>query len=721
MHTGKVLALGLLLIGCEGSVFEPGDYPVEGVVADPKAPKVVAFSCDATAVSATVPVQCLIQASNPTGGAVACTLDPGDGQPPIALGDCSQAQSTTVKFANPGQTTMRLLVQDAQGRSSERTVVIDVTGLPNQPPTLSELRAQPQTGGAPLTTTISFTAVDPDADPLTCSIDVGADGTVDFPSVDCARGTQQLVVQREGDTPVRVAVRDDRGGAAEATISLTVLRPVGDLRISQVDWGQTVMLREPRLVEGKRALLRVSVLATAPNLPGVVVEAEGRRGATALGKLTLEGPPAPPTSETLADLTKQYRILVPAEWIAPGLEVTVTLDARGAVPETDEANNVQVLTPQVGRGNVLHLTSVPVVQSGLTGRVQDSKATMTAVWPLKDVEARTRAPYTSGTQLSALSGSAWGALLGELAQVRAADGSQRHYYGWLRVNFGSGIAGIGYIGQPTAIGRDDSLSTHAHELGHNFGRPHAPCGGAAGPDPAYPYASARIGVQGFDGTRLLAPQSYVDLMSYCSPEWVSDYNYRLVQRDLESDATFSGTATLPYVAAAMISGVVRGDAVALDPLVRLHGALTPPQEGELTLRLWTRDGRERRVPVALRSPADGDEQHFLAIVEDPGALLAVEVLRGAKVLAREVASPAAGPVDPEVFRVDAQTLRVKWNAAAWPALSVAHLSGDERTTLALRLAGGDVLVRVDGLRGGRVELSASSGLASERVLLPLPE
>jgi hypothetical protein len=77
--------------------------------------------------------------------------------------------------------------------------------------------------------------------------------------------------------------------------------------------------------------------------------------------------------------------------------------------------------------------------------------------------------------------------------------------------------------------------TFAHEIVHKFGSPeHAPCGGPANVDAAYPdYPSfsslpaASIGEVGFDlsGMRVVDPQTTFDLMSYCSPKWISPYNY----------------------------------------------------------------------------------------------------------------------------------------------------------------------------------------------------
>lgn len=82
--------------------------------------------------------------------------------------------------------------------------------------------------------------------------------------------------------------------------------------------------------------------------------------------------------------------------------------------------------------------------------------------------------------------------------------------------------GVGYSGE-------DSVWTLAHELGHQFGRSHAPCD-VSSYDPNYPYDGGLIGVYGMDlrqsPAALLSPDVYADLMGYCDDTWVSDYTYR---------------------------------------------------------------------------------------------------------------------------------------------------------------------------------------------------
>ena len=90
----------------------------------------------------------------------------------------------------------------------------------------------------------------------------------------------------------------------------------------------------------------------------------------------------------------------------------------------------------------------------------------------------------------------------------------------------------------------------AHEVGHAHGRPHAPCGGAAGPDPGFPYTDGSIGTWAFAPTsqKLIDPGTTKDFMSYCHPQWISDYNYNKLLERLthvnEAAATATPTAWL---------------------------------------------------------------------------------------------------------------------------------------------------------------------------------
>jgi hypothetical protein len=119
------------------------------------------------------------------------------------------------------------------------------------------------------------------------------------------------------------------------------------------------------------------------------------------------------------------------------------------------------------------------------------------------------------------------------ADIAGGGPSDRYYFGAVHTTYNSGVAGLGWIGAPAAIGWDVSgsfPSVLAHEEGHNFNDLHSPCGNPSGPDPNYPYPGAIIGVPGWDvfaaSNNLKGSSAYVDIMSYCSPVWISDYVYK---------------------------------------------------------------------------------------------------------------------------------------------------------------------------------------------------
>ena len=85
----------------------------------------------------------------------------------------------------------------------------------------------------------------------------------------------------------------------------------------------------------------------------------------------------------------------------------------------------------------------------------------------------------------------------------------------------------------TGTGVPAEALTIAHELGHNMRLWHAPCGTGSTLDPAYPFGDGSTGAWGLDsrsGRDVLVPTTTADLMSYCVPAWVGDYNFSRAMR-----------------------------------------------------------------------------------------------------------------------------------------------------------------------------------------------
>ena len=114
-------------------------------------------------------------------------------------------------------------------------------------------------------------------------------------------------------------------------------------------------------------------------------------------------------------------------------------------------------------------------------------------------------------------------LLIQVEAMYALEGGTGHWMGLMSGEV-SGVAGVAVIGGRTSFSKPN-VTIMAHELGHNMGLFHAPCGGAFGSDPHYPTPDGSIGAWGYaQGVGLVGPTS-ADLMTYCEPRWIGDYHF----------------------------------------------------------------------------------------------------------------------------------------------------------------------------------------------------
>jgi len=180
-----------------------------------------------------------------------------------------------------------------------------------------------------------------------------------------------------------------------------------------------------------------------------------------VGNLSFTCPNSIPTTTAQGDLSTTCNATLPGDWVAPGLRVEIQADPNNQVAETDEGDNALTLTPSVGAGTVLYLTVVPVIHYAFgqekVPSIPNFSPTVWSIWPLKEISYTIRAPYTfSGSTFSSILNTHynWVLLLSELRALRQADGSGRYYYGFVRVDYPTDVAGVGYLGYPVAAGWD---------------------------------------------------------------------------------------------------------------------------------------------------------------------------------------------------------------------------------------------------------------------------
>ncbi len=152
----------------------------------------------------------------------------------------------------------------------------------------------------------------------------------------------------------------------------------------------------------------------------------------------------------------------------------------------------------------------------------------------------------------------------------------------------------------------ESVNTAVHEVGHNQGAPHAPCGVGDSYDPFYPHAGASIGVRGLDPLdgAMYSPNQHTDFMSYCRPYWVSDYRWiksfnhqRIMTSWSMGNAVADAPVQIEGYAGAVLIGLITPDA---EPQWWINSRKTAPEvslDGELEVALELGGAV---VPVASR-------------------------------------------------------------------------------------------------------------------------
>lgn len=546
------------------------------------------------------------------------------------------------------------------------------------------------------------------------------------------------------------------------------------LRVESIEFAQlmsqTVSDARHRLVPGRETWVRAYVLSATAGVTAPTVRLTAFNGGTVLGTLTMSGPAtvpllAPGTAlpDSMRYATGQtYNARLDDAWVGAGLRVEVTVDPQQQFGSAVTAS----ATPAVGTRTRIDLVLVPLISgtnepSVPTTAINQALDEMTRRMPVArgNISVSIRQPFTLTSVTDGVDTSEeWSRALSELDQLRRREAPSKHYYGLVRPMVNAGTAGIGYVNSVGAsspylssMGWDTSrsswLRTFSHELGHNFSRRHAPCGGVASSDPNYPYPGGALSnTPLFDVLTdvVVSPVAsngsmLTDIMGYCSGAWFSDYNLREVQRFLEASPQASLAVQAQAVSGGsksggevlVVSGAIRLDGVSFSPAHLRRGAVQLVEQGDYELRLRTADGRSYSVPfdAVMVDHAMPPERHFHVEVPNPGPLTAVELARAGSVFASRVAAPMSDAVRTAAAdRVQMATvgndLQLAWDATRHPFASVTHVtdseSGEERRmVLVLDARGGRIALNGAGLpAGGYFEVSLSDGINTQLRLIP---
>jgi hypothetical protein len=349
------------------------------------------------------------------------------------------------------------------------------------------------------------------------------------------------------------------------------------VKVSLAVSGQPVVERNAPVIVGKEALLRVFVEPLG--LGSRAVEAE----------LTLVSSEGPATSQTAlklvsaastdSELDSTINFSIPGDQITGDLEWAVALHdpsgaSSGSGGTVDPAARFPTTTGEridLGARDAGPLRVLVVPYRYLADGSNRLPATddaqlalferyLHSYYPASQIEITLHEPIDYDQPVDPQSG--WEQWLDFHCSLRTQEDPdpKLFYYGVISPRdsqqaYGGGVYGISPVPNPAAnYGRcsvgvgfqgGSAASTMAHEIGHALGLPHAPCGTDGGP---FPYPNASIGSWGYSlgAQELRDPAEYKDLMSYCDPSFISDFNFeKLFERIRYLNLQFNEVATAP--------------------------------------------------------------------------------------------------------------------------------------------------------------------------------
>jgi hypothetical protein len=581
-----------------------------------------------------------------------------------------------------------------------------------------------------------------------------------------------------------------------------VAPPPIDLSIQGLEITQAVQTpsNSVPLIAGRPTIVRVYAKYAGTIVPGnVSVSLAGSRNGVALAPVKL-GPQAISATPSRANYSSSFNLPLPTSWLSGTVAITATIDSGAAVEESDETNNNATATLKFNSVPALDIVIVPINYTH-TGPINPGVYPPPAAdtisdfikrtYPLSTVHVTFRSPMNFTGDLSYIDSGGqapyWGnntgtGLLNRVTALKGLDldleggiNSPKVYYGlvstgstpsntWVPLSSSKGfVLGIGWVGTRASAGLDIPASfglsaditsdTAAHEIGHNLGRQHAPCKTTSGLDPEFPNSTASIEQFGLDVSKgkVLNPSTTKDVMSYCEPQWVSDYTYKGLYNALIAKQ-FDAISPAPRASLLVRGGIGSDGTGSLAPIYNITGVPNAaPSSSDYRVEFLDAAGNvvesqpvavsemeqphvvalsqgrlvEQANPLAVRGMDKRAPQMAInAIVAAPAKpFSSVRLVHAGTVVATRALRPAGPTIAAAAARAERQadSTLLRWNAASGPALVRYTADGGATwATLGVDVLGGELQIDTDTLAsGGYFEIiPADSAAPVVRVTAP---
>lgn len=495
-------------------------------------------------------------------------------------------------------------------------------------------------------------------------------------------------------------------------------KPDVALNAVEITQGIQSLRNDVPLVAGKVTVARIyATTNSATPARNIYLTLKATRNGVALpGSPIRSNPRVVFPNRNRGSLGSSFNFWLPSSWTQGNVTFTAELRRGDGITDGNLRNNRSTFSIKFVAVPTLDYMIVPVNYTHApSGRVYSPPAQekitlwISRVFPVPGIRVRYHAPVTFRGDLSEYND--FKRLLQQITDLRTSENAPRGraYYGLFTLPPMQGpyIAGLGWLGLRAAVGININ-DVAGHELGHNFGREHAPCGYPDGPDPNYPHAGATIGQYGLNtGTKRIWPPATTDFMSYCAPAWTSAYTYRGLLTDQIDYGMAAAEAPDSHVL--WVRAVLHEDGSAeFLPPYSLMGSLdVAPADAACHVRLLGDAGQAlAEHPVQVAETADGEPLRYvsamLPLPAEPVQAVTL-VCDGQEAARTEISAVAAAAASPQVRQDDA-ALTLEWDAAGGPALVQYRRQSDPIwSTLGVDLTEGVLTMDPDDLPGGTLE------------------
>ena len=374
------------------------------------------------------------------------------------------------------------------------------------------------------------------------------------------------------------------------------------------------------LVAGEEALLRVFVTAREASGAGIpAIRARFYVNEVETYVKDIPGKLSPiPTQMDESSLGRSANAVIPGQVVRPGLEMVIEVDPNGTL---DPGLAVAKRIPESGRLAIdvrdmplFDLTLLPflwteapdsLVLEAVRGMAADPEG-HEMLGPTRNLLPVGELTVTAHEPVLSSSNNAYD-LISQTEAIRVMEGATGYWMGTMS----GAVTGAAGLGGGLVSFSVPNAAVIAHEFGHNFSLPHAPCGGARNPDPAYPTRDGTSGVWGYDfEARRLVPPTAEDIMGYCNDEWISDYFFtKALLHRIAAEGTQAAAAVARPTRTLLLWGGANSDGeLHLNPafVVDARPAL-PRSRGDYALAGRDGSGRELfALHFDMPEMADGD-------------------------------------------------------------------------------------------------------------------